>query len=420
MADAWTNGIVAGSGSVTVYVMLRDTSDTTGKTGLLYTSITSQYVRDRAAAVAITEDTVAIAGAYTTGGFVEVDATNMPGLYRFDLPDAMFVSGVNGVTLTIKATDVYTYVERFPIVSVGLDTIDTVVDSILVDTGTTLPATLGSPAADISADIAAVKVDTAAVLVDTADMQPKLGSPAADLAADVAAVKVDTAAVLVDTADMQPKIGTPAANLAADIAAVKADTAATRTDAAAVLVDTADMQPKLGAPAADISADIAAVKVDTAATLADTADMQPKLGAPAADLAADIAAVKVDTAATLVDTGTTIPALLPAALVGGRMDANVGAISASTTAADRLEDSAETIIFGTAAAGTLSTTQMTSDVGNADDSLNGRVIIFKEDTTTAALRGVATDVTDFANATGIFTFTAIPTAPVNGDTFVVV
>lgn len=45
----------------------------------------------------------------------------------------------------------------------------------------------------------------------------------------------------------------------------------------------------------------------------------------------------LDLDAILVDTGTTIPALLPAALVGGRIDANVGAISADATAADNLE-----------------------------------------------------------------------------------
>jgi len=50
----------------------------------------------------------------------------------------------------------------------ALATVDANVDAILVDTGTTIPATLGTPAADISADIAAVKVDTAAILVDTA------------------------------------------------------------------------------------------------------------------------------------------------------------------------------------------------------------------------------------------------------------
>ena len=68
------------------------------------------------------------------------------------------------------------------------------------------------------------------------------------------------------------------------------------------------------------------VEADTDAILVDTANMQPKLGAPAgADMSADIAAGKVDTAAILVDTGTTIPGLLPGALVGGRMDADVGA-----------------------------------------------------------------------------------------------
>jgi hypothetical protein len=42
-------------------------------------------------------------------------------------------------------------------------------------------------------------------------------------------------------------------------------------------------------------------------------------------------------AAILVDTGTTLDGRIPAALVGGRMDANVGAISADATAADNLE-----------------------------------------------------------------------------------
>jgi len=43
---------------------------------------------------------------------------------------------------------------------------------ILVDTGTTLPGLIGTPAADLSADIAAVKVDTAATLVDTGTTLP--------------------------------------------------------------------------------------------------------------------------------------------------------------------------------------------------------------------------------------------------------
>lgn len=53
----------------------------------------------------------------------------------------------------------------------NLATVDSNVDAILVDTGTTLPATLGTPAgADMAADIAAVKADTAAILIDTASI----------------------------------------------------------------------------------------------------------------------------------------------------------------------------------------------------------------------------------------------------------
>lgn len=73
-----------------------------------------------------------------------------------------------------------------------IDTIDTNVDAILVDTGTTIPATLGTPAgADMSTDIAAVKTDTAAILVDTGTTLPAtLGTPTdTDLATDIANVQ---------------------------------------------------------------------------------------------------------------------------------------------------------------------------------------------------------------------------------------
>ena len=50
-----------------------------------------------------------------------------------------------------------------------------------------------------------------------------------------------------------------------------------------------------------------------------------------------LGAIKAETALIVEDTGTTIPALLPAALVGGRIDANVGAVSGDAGAADNLE-----------------------------------------------------------------------------------
>jgi len=62
---------------------------------------------------------------------------------------------------------------------------------------------------------------------------------------------------------------------------------------------------------------------------AQTGDSFARLGAPAgASVSGDIAAVKVDTAAILVDTGTTLDGRIPAALVGGKMDSSVSAMTA--------------------------------------------------------------------------------------------
>lgn len=64
----------------------------------------------------------------------------------------------------------------------ALSTVDGNVDSILEDTGTTLPALLGSPAgASVSADIAAVKAQTAAIETDTQDLQTQVGTDGAGL-----------------------------------------------------------------------------------------------------------------------------------------------------------------------------------------------------------------------------------------------
>ena len=92
--------------------------------------------------------------------------------------------------------------KNFTSLDTAVATVDTVVDSILVDTGTTIPGLIGTPAADVSADIAAVKVDTAAVLVDTGTTIP----------GTISTLQTDATAILADTA----VIGTPA--LASDIA----------------------------------------------------------------------------------------------------------------------------------------------------------------------------------------------------------
>lgn len=89
----------------------------------------------------------------------------------------------------------------------------------------------------------------------------------------------------------------------------------------------------------------------------------------------------------------------------------------SGTAATSVTNIENGIISGAAATGTLSTTQATSNLtGYADDQLIGRVIVWLS----GACEGEASDITDYANTGGLLTFTALTTAPGNGDTFKIV
>ncbi len=97
--------IAAGATSQTVNVFIQNSSSTTGAglTGLVYnsTGLTAYYVFPRAASAAITLVTLASAtAAWSSGGFKEIDSTNCPGLYRFDIPNAVLASG-NGRFVTI-------------------------------------------------------------------------------------------------------------------------------------------------------------------------------------------------------------------------------------------------------------------------------------------------------------------------------
>lgn len=85
-----------------------------------------------------------------------------------------------------------------------------------------------------------------------------------------------------------------------------------------------------------------------------------------------------------------------------------------------------TVIRGTVGAAPAPTTSTftPSSVFPAASVLNqwrGRIILFDNNTTTAALRGQATDITgSSAAALPLLTFTALTTAPVSGDTFSIV
>lgn len=99
--------VTKGAVDQTIYLEVLDSTSTTGgrKTGLVFNtaSLTAYYVRNQGSATAITLATLAAANsAHSDGGFKEVDATNMPGVYRLDLPDAAVASGADSVVVTLK------------------------------------------------------------------------------------------------------------------------------------------------------------------------------------------------------------------------------------------------------------------------------------------------------------------------------
>jgi hypothetical protein len=201
---------------------------------------------------------------------------------------------------------------------------------------------------------------------------------------------------------------------------------------------TGDAFARLGAPAgASVSADVAAVKSDTAAILVDTTEIGAagagltEAGGTGDHLTALATATNLATVDTVVDAVKLVTDALPdsgaltslaTAAALAVVDTVVDAVKVVTdalgsAAAANLALSAAGIIGGIAQAGTLSTTVMTTDLtGYADDELIGRVVIW----TGGTAAGQASEIEDYASASGTVTYTAITTAPDASDTFVIV
>jgi len=184
----------------------------------------------------------------------------------------------------------------------------------------------------------------------------------------------------------------------------------------------------------------AVVNVDTVDTTTTNSDMRGTESAALASVATEarlseldagtggkmanqVDIIQTDTTTDIPGTITTlqsdtddIQTRLPAALVGGRMDANTSAINNNNSSAVQLALSAASIENG-AAEGTPSTTIIQTDLAETQDDIYiGRVVIF----TSGNARGEATDITDYTGSTGTITVTALANAPSAADSFVLI
>jgi hypothetical protein len=265
------------------------------KTGLLFSNIetggSASYHRQGEVRVDFTLITQTAAGAYDEGGFVLVDDTNMPGVYRLDVPDGAFATGVDYVVIQLVAAAANN--------------------------------TIMSP-----------------LLIDLTDVDLREG------------VRAGLTAL---------------------------------PDAAADAIG--------GLPISDLGG------LDLDAILDDTSSTIPTL----------IAGVQSDT--------DDIQSRLPASLIGGRMDSDVEAINNSTLAAIRLALSTEVIVIGEVEAGTLSTTQMTTDLTElTTNHYVDRVILW----TSGPLKDQATDITAYDSVGGLLTFSAVTELPIATNAFIIV
>ena len=191
-----------------------------------------------------------------------------------------------------------------------------------------------------------------------------------------------------------------------------------KTETASIQSDTNDIQTRL--PAAlvsgriDASVGAVAANAITATAIASDAITAAKIADGAID-AATFAAGAID--ATAIAADAIGSSELAATAVAEIADAIWDEARAGHATLGTYGESFAVIITGSAIAGTLSTTAMTTDLTEAtDDHYNGRTIIW----TSGVLLGQATNITDYTGATKLLTYTAVTEAPTAGDDFIIV
>lgn len=111
--------VKTGSTSRLEHVFILDSASTTGagKTALTNASVTMHYFRpgdSTPTAVTLSAGTLAT---WTSGGFVKVQDTDMPGVYEVGIPNAVFAAGANHAIVMIKGTGIAPVVLEYDLVA---------------------------------------------------------------------------------------------------------------------------------------------------------------------------------------------------------------------------------------------------------------------------------------------------------------
>ncbi len=269
--------VTKGATSQSVQFEILDSASSTGgrKTGLAYNtaSLTADYVRAGGSAVAITLATLAAANStWSSGGFKEIDATNMPGMYRLDVPDAAFATGAESVTVTIKGASGMVQASRTFVLRDAATT-----DAFVTAAANAILAILGTPAgASMSADIAAG--------LSAAGIRTAIGLATANLDTQLAA-KATASALTTAQTDLTTLIGRLTSARAGYLDNLSAGAVALATTATAIKAVT-DLLPNAGA-LSSLATAAAVAALNNVSTAQVLAQMNAALDAAITELAAD-------------------------------------------------------------------------------------------------------------------------------------
>jgi hypothetical protein len=197
--------VTGGSTDVSTFFMMRLSATGVHATGLTIANFSMQYTRtgDTPAAHAHPTALAAANTAHTDERAIEVDATNSPGLYRFDWPDAAFAAGVKQVALYVSCATAFSeaqVVDIDPPVNVA-----TIVAAVLDHdvTAHNTASTVGAALNDVGAihthindihdtDLPAVATDVAATHVHAAAADTQTVAAAVRTAVGLASANLDT------------------------------------------------------------------------------------------------------------------------------------------------------------------------------------------------------------------------------------
>ena len=206
--------VTAGTTSHTIDLFLQDSSSATGGglTGLTHSTsgLTAYYRKGgTGASTAITLATQTATGAWTSGGFAEIDSTNMPGVYRLDVPNAVIDSAGYSTIYLQGATNLLQTALRIDcapvpaaVQTIATDAVDA--NSLASDAVTEIQSglsTLDAEGVRTAVGLASANLDTQlGDLPTVAEFEARTILAAAyfDPAADEVTVTAETAAAIAD------------------------------------------------------------------------------------------------------------------------------------------------------------------------------------------------------------------------------